>query len=575
MRGVVIFIALTFAMVLCAEEIPHASPIRNSTIKDIRRSPAYKQIDSAPRAHGFRRVSTGVRRAPESPRSPPKPRPVPMRAPLSVVPIPIPSLIPMNIPPMPTVTFPPMNTISLPTLPTIEMPTLPTFTMPPSFQRLMGITTPRSKILHGDNLDRPVGFERENRTDRKANHDQQPVNENKGLSSVRSRLPKFVDHSKDIVVSPEHNADWIVPFRKSFSSAQDLFVQAQENLKKLSEEPDVDVKLKIYALFKQATSGDVTGNRPNVMDFAGRAKFDAWANVKGISQNDAMIKYAQLIESLGNADMITQQKGVVPDGLKPVPGLDVTIEGKVFKITLNRPKKFNALTFDMYNGIIAALEASSANKTTVVTVITGAGNFFCSGNDLSNFSKAVSASKAEVKAMAEEAAIVLQKYIQAYIDHDKPLIALINGPAVGIAVTVLPLFDAVLSTDKSSFHTPFATLGQSPEGASSYTFPITMGQLKASEVLLFSKKLSAAEALERGLITEVIPDAEFASTSANIVKQYADLPPETLRINKGLLRSLHKDALTKTNEVECATIKERWQSKECASAIAAFLSRSK
>ncbi|PIO75932.1 enoyl-CoA hydratase/isomerase family protein [Teladorsagia circumcincta] len=365
-----------------------------------------------------------------------------------------------------------------------------------------------------------------------------------------------------------------IPIR-TFASNQELFEKAQANLKTLTEEPDVDVKLQMYALFKQATVGDVQGSRPGMMDFAGRAKFDAWTKVKGISKEEAQAKYAKIVESLLGEQSPPPAAGSAPMGLKPVEGLDVSVEGKAFQIKLNRPKKFNAITVDMYKGIMAALDASNKDKSTSITVITGAGDFFCSGNDLSNFAKAASASKAEVKEMAETAAVVLKEYIQAYIDHEKPLICLINGPAVGIAVTVLPLFDYVIATDRSTFHTPFSTLGQSPEGASSYTFPILMGQLRASEFLILNKKFSAHQALEAGLVNEVVPHDEFQARTAAVVKQHSSLPPESLRVNKMLLRSFHKEMLTKVNEIECKTICERWQSKECAAAITAFLSRSK
>ncbi|VDM52379.1 unnamed protein product [Angiostrongylus costaricensis] len=361
---------------------------------------------------------------------------------------------------------------------------------------------------------------------------------------------------------------------RTLASNQELFEKAQANLKKLVEEQDVDVKLQIYALFKQATIGDVQGSRPGMMDFAGRAKYDAWAKVKGISKDEAQLKYASLVDSLlGEQQPVATSASETPIGLKAVNGLDVSVEGKAFKIRLNRPKKFNALTLDMYIGIIEALEASNKDKSTAVTVITGTGDYFCSGNDLSNFAKAASASKEEIKEMAETAANILRRYIQAYIDHEKPLLCLINGPAVGIAVTVLPLFEYVLATDKCTFHTPFSTLGQSPEGVSSYTFPILMGQLKAAEVCIL--KLSAQEAFDRGLVNEVIPHHEFETRAATVVKQHSSLPPESLRVNKMLLRSFHKEMLTKVNEAECKTICERWQSKECASAIAHFLSRSK
>lgn len=365
-----------------------------------------------------------------------------------------------------------------------------------------------------------------------------------------------------------------VPVR-TFASNQELFEKAQANLKTLTEEPDVDVKLQIYALFKQATIGDIQGNRPGMMDFTGRAKYDAWAKVKGISKEEAQLKYATIVDSLVGAQPVATSTGQIPMGLTAVNGLDISVDEKAFRIRLNRPTKFNALTPDMYHGIIEALEASNKDKSTSITVVTGTGDYFCSGNDLSNFAKAASASKEEIKEMAETASVMLKHYIQAYIDHEKPLVCLINGPAVGIAVTVLPLFDYVLATDKSTFHTPFSTLGQSPEGASSYTFPILMGQLKAAEFLILNKKLSAQEAFDRGLVNEIVPHHEFETRADAVVKQHSSLPPESLRVNKMLLRSFHKDMLTKVNEIECKTICERWQSKECASAIAGFLSRSR
>ncbi|CAI4232039.1 unnamed protein product [Auanema sp. JU1783] len=360
---------------------------------------------------------------------------------------------------------------------------------------------------------------------------------------------------------------------RTFASAQDQFEQAQALLKTVKEDPDVETKLKLYSLFKQASVGDVSGSRPGMMDFAGRAKYDAWAKNKGMSQDAAKSEYAKVISGLVSSESAVPTSATV-EGLAPVNGLDVSIEGKAFKITLNRPEKFNAITVDMYRGLIAALKASSENRATSVTVISANGNYFCSGNDLGNFAKAATASREEIKKMAEDAGEMLQEYIDTYINHEKPIIALINGPAIGIAVTVLPLFEYVLASDKSTFNTPFATLGQSPEGCSSYTFPLLMGQMRAAEVLLFGKTLTASKAQEYGLITEVVPHNEFKAASKKVVEKLSSLPPESLRINKMLLRRMHKEALLKCNEDECRTIEERWQSKECAQAIASFLARS-
>ncbi|CAA86779.1 Delta(3),Delta(2)-enoyl-CoA isomerase [Caenorhabditis elegans] len=361
---------------------------------------------------------------------------------------------------------------------------------------------------------------------------------------------------------------------RSFSAQAD-FEKAQKNLKTLKEEPDNDVKLQLYGLFKQATAGDVQGKRPGMMDFVGRAKYDAWNTLKGQTQDEARANYAKLVGGLisEEASAAPEPTGPSIEGLENVDGLSVTREGKVFKIALNRPKKFNALTLEMYQGIQKALEVSNNDKSTSITVITANGSYYCAGNDLTNFKAAAGGTKEQIADMANTAKVIMKDYVNAYINHEKPLIALINGPAVGIAVTVLGMFDYVIATDKASFHTPFAPLGQSPEGVSSYTFPLIMGSLRASEMLLVCKKISAQTAKDYGLVNEVVPDAEFQSHAQKTVEAFSQLPPETLRINKKLLRSLHKEKLLEVNNIEADQICERWQSKECHQAIAAFMTK--
>ncbi|KAK6057963.1 acyl CoA binding protein [Cooperia oncophora] len=113
-----------------------------------------------------------------------------------------------------------------------------------------------------------------------------------------------------------------IPVR-TFASNQELFDKAQKDLKTLKEEPDVDVKLQMYGLFKQATVGDVQGSRPGMMDFAGRAKFDAWTKVKGLSKEEAQAKYAKIVETLLGEQAPPPPAGSAPMGLTPVEGLDV------------------------------------------------------------------------------------------------------------------------------------------------------------------------------------------------------------------------------------------------------------
>ncbi|ETE64040.1 Enoyl-CoA delta isomerase 2, mitochondrial [Ophiophagus hannah] len=209
----------------------------------------------------------------------------------------------------------------------------------------------------------------------------------------------------------------------------------------------------------------------------------------------------------------------------------------------------------MYNEIMKALE-EAANDDSAVTVLTGNGDYYCSGNDLSNFTQI---SPSGMEESAKNSAEMLRKFVQHFIDFPKPLIAVVNGPAVGISVTLLGLFDIVYATDQATFHTPFSNLGQSPEGCSSYTFPKIMGLTKATEMLLFNKKLTAAEACSQGLVAEVFPDSTFQK--------------ETLAVSKQLIRNMEKEKLYEVNSQECECLMERWLSEECMQAVMSFMQK--
>uniref|UniRef100_A0A914YDE4 ACB domain-containing protein n=1 Tax=Panagrolaimus superbus TaxID=310955 RepID=A0A914YDE4_9BILA len=362
------------------------------------------------------------------------------------------------------------------------------------------------------------------------------------------------------------------PARFYSSDYASKFESAQQNVKNLKESPDNDIKLKLYALFKQATSGDVQGKQPSMINFVERAKYDAWAGFKGLTNSDAQKKYVEVVEGL-----IAEEKGGEvnesgPGVTQGVDGLKISMENHVYRIEFNRPKKFNALTFDMYNGIIKALEEASANKETKFVVFSGAGQYYCSGNDLSNFEKAAKIGKEK---LADEARELFQRFVAAFIDFDKPIIGLINGPAVGISVTLLPLFNIVWASDSATFNTPFVAIAQSAEGTSTYTFPYLMGYAKASEFLLFGRKLTAEEACERNLVNEVFPATTFLEECNRRIAEYAKLPPEALKVNKQVLRDVHRDTLHKVNKHESAVLRDRWVSKECEEALMAFMLRKK
>lgn len=143
-----------------------------------------------------------------------------------------------------------------------------------------------------------------------------------------------------------------------------------------------------------------------------------------------------------------------------VRGLKFGKEGDFYRIHFDRPDKFNAITIEMYRGLKQAMNEANADPNVKFTVFSGeylrllllylsilaSGPYYCAGNDLTTFSKIKN--REDLKKMCEEGAVILEEFVASFIDHDKPIIALIHGPAIGISVTTLALCDVILASDK-------------------------------------------------------------------------------------------------------------------------------
>ncbi|XP_047502354.1 enoyl-CoA delta isomerase 2-like isoform X2 [Penaeus chinensis] len=226
----------------------------------------------------------------------------------------------------------------------------------------------------------------------------------------------------------------------------------------------------------------------------------------------------------------------------------VTLHEGVRTITFNRPEKKNALNEKMFDEIVVALQEAADDPNTVITATTGSGNVFTAGNDQSNF---------RTLTMVQTRDILI-RFIGAFIDFPKPLVALVNGAAVGAGTTLLPLYDIVYAKEKAIFFTPFSALGITAEGCSTYTFPKIMGPGQTTEMLLFNKKVSAAEAYRLGLVTDVFPEATFQQDVQQRLHSMAKLPLKSLVYTKALIRDIHKEALHKVNVAECQRVIERF-----------------
>jgi enoyl-CoA hydratase/carnithine racemase len=241
------------------------------------------------------------------------------------------------------------------------------------------------------------------------------------------------------------------------------------------------------------------------------------------------------------------------------------LEAGVLTLTFNRPRKKNAFTGEMYEAATQALLDAEANDAVRVVVLTGAGGAFTAGNDLQDF--------LERPPTGEDSPVF--RFLRALAHHTRPLLAGVDGVAVGIGTTLLLHCDYVLATERAVFSMPFINLGLCPEGASSLLLPRLAGMALASELLLFGDPFDAATALRAGLLNQVVPADGLEALLSQRAAALAAKPVESLRLTKHLLREPLRAAVDEALSREGAHFLQRLSSTEAREAFNAFLSRRK
>jgi enoyl-CoA hydratase/carnithine racemase len=243
--------------------------------------------------------------------------------------------------------------------------------------------------------------------------------------------------------------------------------------------------------------------------------------------------------------------------------VEISREGAVQILRLNRPEKKNALTAAMYAALAEALNRANANDEVAVTVIFGQPGAFCAGNDIADF-LAASQGGAFRQGLG---------FLNALVECDKPLFAAADGPAVGIGTTLMFHCDMVFASPRAVLQTPFVDLGLVPEAGSSLLGPRVLGRARAFELLVMGAPWPAEQAKEAGLINAVVPSKELESTTLEAAEALAKKPREAVRLARRLLRG-DRGALKSRIEEEGALFLERIRSEEAAAAFAAFLKKS-
>ncbi|ARP93269.1 enoyl-CoA hydratase-related protein [Bordetella genomosp. 13] len=245
-------------------------------------------------------------------------------------------------------------------------------------------------------------------------------------------------------------------------------------------------------------------------------------------------------------------------------GIDHHRDGPVLTLTINRPERRNALDNAAYGELTAQLRQAADDAELAAVILTGAGGQFTAGNDLRDF-------QAQARRPAGDSAAI--GFLRALIDLDVPVIAAVEGHAVGIGVTLLQHCDFVHAAQDATLRMPFVALGLCPEGGSSLLMPRLAGMRKAAEWLLLGRAIGAPEACEAGLVNSVVSAGGALAAAQDTAAQLAAQPAAALRVSKALLRRADRPALHETLDIEAEQFRKRLASPEAQQAFARFFKK--
>ncbi len=235
----------------------------------------------------------------------------------------------------------------------------------------------------------------------------------------------------------------------------------------------------------------------------------------------------------------------------------------VLAVRMNRPDKKNALTAAMYGAMAKALQEADGDGRTGAVLFLGLPGVFSAGNDLRDF--AAFAMKGN---LGEE----VLSFLRALAISETPLVAAVDGVAVGVGTTMLLHCDHVLLSPQAKLHTPFVNLALVPEAASSLLAPRIMGHARAFEMLVMGRPLSPDQAVAAGIANAVVPAADIEDAGFAAAREIAARPREAVRLSRKLVRGDPDEVLRRIDE-EALLFAQRLRSAEAQKAFEAFLSK--
>jgi len=237
--------------------------------------------------------------------------------------------------------------------------------------------------------------------------------------------------------------------------------------------------------------------------------------------------------------------------------------GGVLAIRMNRPDKKNALTSAMYGAMAEALRSADGDGSVGAVLFLGLPGVFSAGNDIKDFAGFAASGNLGDQVLA---------FLRALAIAETPLVAAVDGVAVGVGATMLLHCDHVLVSDRAKLSTPFVDLALVPEAASSLIAPRLMGHARAFEMLVMGRPLSPEQAVASGIASAVVPAAEIETAGFAAAAEIAAKPREAVKLSRRLIKGSPDEILARI-DVEAAMFAQRLRSAEAQKAFMAFLSK--
>lgn len=247
-----------------------------------------------------------------------------------------------------------------------------------------------------------------------------------------------------------------------------------------------------------------------------------------------------------------------------------SIENDIARITLNRPKMANGMNLQLMKDLIDVVHTCE-EKAVRAVIITGNGRFFSAGGDLASFA----ADLERLPRMLNELTLYLHMAISRLARMNAPVIAAVNGPCAGAGMSLACACDLVLAAESASFSMAYTAAGLSPDGSSTWFIPRRIGDLRARELMLTNRKLSAAEAVEWGLATRVVADEELAEAAEELAAKLAGGPTLAYAKVKSLLNDTLGNGMETQMEMESRSMTASAATSDALAGINAFLQKQK